>query len=90
MFFEKLDSVPADPIFGLVSAFNNDPRKEKVNLAIGIYDNELFPSVRKAQDRLQELKADYLPISGLKEMIEALVPIVFGKAIPLFGAHTAG
>ena len=37
---------PPDPIFGLLEAFNKDPRSSKVNLTIGAYrDNQGKPYV---------------------------------------------
>ena len=47
---------PPDPIFGLLEAFNKDPRTTKVNLTIGAYrDNQgkpyVLPVVRKVSKR---------------------------------------
>lgn len=86
MFFDHIEQAPADPIFGLLDAFAADPRKEKVNLMVGIYkDNhlkaELFPSVRRAKELIetQDLMADYLPIDGYPFMTKLLSPVVFGE-----------
>lgn len=97
MFFQHLQEAPPDPIFGLLGAFNADLRKEKINLMVGIYKDDaghapLLKSVEKAQGRVHEKIADYLPIDGLHEMVEALTPLVFGErgAERIYGAHTAG
>ena len=38
--FGYLSQAPADPIFGLMAAFTQDTRPNKVNLGIGIYKDE--------------------------------------------------
>ena len=35
--FEQVDFFPGDPILSLVTFFNKDARKEKVNLSIGVF-----------------------------------------------------
>ncbi|MCG6396069.1 aromatic amino acid aminotransferase, partial [Vibrio alginolyticus] len=35
--FEHVDAYGGDPILTLVEHFKQDPRKEKVNLSIGLY-----------------------------------------------------
>ena len=47
--FEQVDFFPGDPILSLVTFFNKDARKEKVNLSIGVYLD--------AEGRLPVLKA---------------------------------
>ena len=52
--WSHVEQGPPDAIFGLVEAFNKDPRPEKVNLAIGAYrDNDgrpfVLPTVRKVR-----------------------------------------
>lgn len=103
MFFHEVSEAPPDPVFGLLGAFAADPRKEKVNLLVGIYrDNdlkaELLSSVRKAKEEIlgQDLMADYLPIDGLSELVELLGSLVFGETGwksshgRIYGAHTTG
>ncbi|MEL0037084.1 MAG: hypothetical protein VW882_11895, partial [Gammaproteobacteria bacterium] len=38
--FNKLNPLPADPLLGLITAFNNDPRDTKVDLGVGVYRDE--------------------------------------------------
>ena len=38
--FDVVEMAPDDPILGLNEAFKTDPRKEKVNLSIGVYCTE--------------------------------------------------
>ncbi len=37
---ETLQTAPPDSILGLMDAFNNDPRSDKVNLTVGVYKDE--------------------------------------------------
>lgn len=101
MFFHEVAEAPPDPIFGLGSAFKADPRKEKVNLMVGIYKDdllrsELLDSARIAKTHIlsQDLMADYLPIDGHPEMIELLGDLVIGDWKTnhgrVYAAHTAG
>src|SRR3990167_134007 len=86
MFFNTILEAPADPIFGLRTIFEADTRKEKINLAVGVYQDEhlktpLMNVVRKAKEKIasQDLVADYLPIDGLSDFCEALGELAFGK-----------
>ena len=40
MFFDHLELAPADPILGLTDAFKADTNPKKVNLGVGVYQNE--------------------------------------------------
>jgi aspartate/tyrosine/aromatic aminotransferase len=103
MFFQNVLDAPPDPIFGLSEAFKADPRKEKINLVVGIYKDdqmkaELFPVVRKAKNDILNLDilADYLPIDGSAEFLQALGPLVFGESLwkdqhaQIYAAQTVG
>lgn len=86
-FFDALELLPPDPIFGLTTAFNGDPRPEKINLGVGIYKDErgasyVLPTVRRAEKLLleQKLSKDYSPIPGPKEYRKAVEELIFGKA----------
>ncbi len=90
-----------DPIFGLIGAFNADPRKEKVSLLAGIYKDdqlrgELMSSVKRAYELISEPAADYLPIDGLGELGGLLGPVLFGEVgwngakERTYVAHTTG
>ena len=39
-FFQRVPLAPPDPILGLTAAFQSDPRKDKVNLGVGLYKSE--------------------------------------------------
>ena len=88
MFFQTIDLAPNDPLLELKQAFDNDPRKDKVDLSVGFYRDSdlsarLFPTVFEAQQTVgnSETKATYLPIEGSPAFIEYYGTLVFGKQI---------
>jgi aspartate/tyrosine/aromatic aminotransferase len=88
MFFHEVPEGPPDAVFGLTGAFRADPRPQKINLLVGIYKNaelksELMPSVRQAKEHClpDAHMADYLPMDGFQELIDALGPILFGESV---------
>jgi aromatic-amino-acid transaminase len=95
MFFQNVLQGPPDAVFGMLGAFNADPRPNKVNLMVGIYknehlQNEIMPSVKTA---IQEWTptADYLPMDGMKELIDGLMVLIFGeKNERIYGAQALG
>ena len=83
--FEQLQDAPADPILGLMEAYASDPRENKVNLTVGVYQDEsgktpVLSSVRQAGVDLlaQEKTKSYLPISGPPELGAAVRGLLFG------------
>jgi aspartate aminotransferase len=83
--FERLQPAPPDPILGLTEAFNKDPRPEKINLGVGVYQDATgrtptFASIREAQKRLLEadVSMNYLPIPGAPAYANAVRDLVFG------------
>lgn len=103
MFFHQVPEGPPDPLFGLSDAFRADVRNHKVNLVIGIYKNkelhsELLPSVRRAKEEIlsEDQLADYLPIDGAKDLIEAIGALLFGDSFwetekgRIYGAQAVG
>jgi aspartate aminotransferase/aromatic-amino-acid transaminase len=75
---------PADPILGLTEAFNADPNPVKVNLGVGIYQDEqgrtpALPSVKAAETAVvgAETTKAYLPIPGPAEFSAHVGALVF-------------
>lgn len=100
---ETVEQAPRDAILGLTVAFNEDPRAEKVNLSVGIYQDEngktpTLAAVREAEHRLAEGPSPktYLPIPGAAPYLQATQQLAFGAASDLpksgrvAGAHTPG
>ncbi len=84
-FFSHLDRYAGDPILGLNDAFQKDPRKDKVNLSIGIYFDDqgripVLDCVRRAEAQMLEGSApkSYLPIEGAAAMRSAVQALLFG------------
>ena len=84
--FADLPTAPDDPILGLSEAFRRDPRPEKVNLGIGVYQDgagavPLLDAVRTAEERLvaKAVARSYLPIEGHAAFRDKMEELVFGK-----------
>lgn len=85
--FDLVKTAPADPILGLTEAFKSDPNPAKVNLSVGIYQDDngkspLLTSVKVAAQRLAqtEVSKTYLPISGDADFIDGVRELVFGPS----------
>ncbi len=100
---EAIQPAPRDAILGLTAAFREDPRSEKINLSVGVYQNELgatptLESVRIAEQRLAEAATSksYLPIPGAPEYAEVVQKLAFGakheavQSSRIATAHTPG
>lgn len=84
--FTPVEMAPRDPILGLNEAFNADPRKEKINLGVGVYFNEdgkipLLKAVARAEEFRQQAMAPrgYLPIEGIAAYDNAVQKLLFGQ-----------
>lgn len=85
-FFENITLAPPDAIFGLQAAFQADPRKNKINLSIGVYKDRKLATpilhvVKKVEEDLlhTEKSKEYLPIDGDKRFLEHSGKLVFGE-----------
>ena len=88
MFFEQVPEGAPDPVFGLLGAFNEDPRPHKLSLMVGTYKdpflrNTMLPVLREVQKKKQLLDefADYLPIDGSPEFCDLIGELCFGQSI---------
>lgn len=86
--FESIAAAPPDPILGLGEAFNKDPRTGKINLTIGVYqDNQgktcILDSVKQAEAKLlsSETTKGYLGIDGLKEFTQLAAQLALGGMV---------
>ncbi len=87
--FSDLKLLPSDSILGLTAAFNADPRKEKIDLGVGVFrtpDNitPVMKAVARAQRDLVEnenTKA-YLPPEGAPGFGLAIVDLLIGADHP--------
>ncbi len=83
--FSHLEPYAGDPILSLNEAFQKDPRRDKVNLSIGIYFDDagripVLDCVRRAEAAMLEEGAakPYLPIEGAAAMRAAVQELLFG------------
>lgn len=84
--FTHLKQLPADPILGLVDAFNKDTSSEKISLAAGTYKDDnnkpyILKSIRKAQEIHFNSKMDmeYCPIEGINSFIQKSIKIAYSE-----------
>lgn len=83
--WKNIQLAPADAIFGLNEAFKLDSNPNKVNLAVGVYQNEkgvtpIMSCVKAAEQILlqKETSKTYLPISGDPEYDMEVQKLIFG------------
>ena len=83
--FSHLEPYAGDPILSLNDAFQKDPRRDKVNLSIGIYFDDagqipVLDCVRQAEARMlaEAAAKPYLPIEGSAAMRGAVQQLLFG------------
>ncbi len=84
--FSQIPGAPEDPILGVGQLYAADPRPNKVNLSVGVYQTEegkipVLRSVREAESRLFEAHKPhgYGPISGNPAMAAFVQELLFGK-----------
>ena len=87
MMFTHIEPYAGDPILSLNDAFQKDPRKDKINLSIGIYFDDagripVLDCVRQAEARMltESGPKPYLPIEGSAAMRGAVQRLLFGDA----------
>jgi aromatic-amino-acid transaminase len=88
--FADIPAAPPDPILGLTEAFNADTNPGKVNLGVGVYQNEngkvpVLKAVREAEARWyqQEDSKSYLPIEGVAALGKQVQKLLFGENSPV-------
>ncbi|EKE07134.1 MAG: hypothetical protein ACD_18C00177G0003, partial [uncultured bacterium] len=92
--FQKLEDYPEDPIFSVYRKFEEDERKEKVNLGIGVITNEegeLY-AFKCFENLLLNKNNSYLPISGDNDLKKhfAKVFLPFVPAGQVVSVQTVG
>lgn len=101
--FENVPVAPPDPILGLTDAFRKDARPEKINLSVGVYQDEtgktpVLSVVKEAEKRILAGEKDkaYKPIDGDPAYGKLVRELLFGANHELAGsgravtAHTPG
>jgi aspartate/tyrosine/aromatic aminotransferase len=84
--FQSIEAAPVDPILGLTDAFKAETRPGKINLGVGVYQDEkgvtpVLPSVVEATRRVTstEKTKSYLPIPGAPEYGAAVQLLMLGS-----------
>jgi aspartate aminotransferase len=86
--FEAIQTAPPDPILGLSEAFKQDPNPRKINLSVGVYQDEsgrtpILESVKQAERLLveEEDSKGYLGIAGHPVFAAESQRLVFGPDV---------
>jgi aromatic-amino-acid transaminase len=87
--FASVELAPRDPILGLTEQFTADPNPAKVNLGVGVYQDDAgkLPVLACVAEAERQLLAaakphGYLPIDGLPAYDAAVRALVFGADSP--------
>ncbi len=87
---------PPDPILGIVEQFRLDPNPAKVNLCIGVFQddtgaNPVLKSVKQAERMWleQERTKDYLGMAGEERFGQLARELIFGADHPVLKANRA-
>ncbi len=102
-FFDSLNLLQPDPIFGLTDAFAADRRFNKVNLGAGTYKDAkgapfVLSCVKAAEAQILglNLNKEYLPISGDRAYLAESLKLIIGEELGaklggnVFGVQTIG
>jgi len=80
-----VELAPRDPILGVTEAFVADPNPKKVNLGVGVYNDDhgklpVLECVKRAEQAIVAKNAPrgYLPIDGLAAYDRAVQALLFG------------
>jgi len=83
--WQNVQAAPADAILGLTEAFRRDEHPRKVNLGVGVYQDEtgvtpILRAVKEAEKILvaSEISKNYLPISGAASFAAGVQELLFG------------
>src|ERR1043166_9546193 len=84
--FEQIKAAPRDPILGISGSFREDPNPKKINLSVGVYqDNSgktpILGSIQRAGQLVWERQKSmsYLPIDGSRAYASAVLKLMFGE-----------
>lgn len=86
--FEAIQSLPADPILGLMAAYRADNNPKKIDLGVGVYKDEqgrtpVMRAVKQAETRLlnnQDTKT-YVAPAGQDSFNKLIAGLIFGEQL---------
>jgi aspartate/tyrosine/aromatic aminotransferase len=86
--FEKVKEYPVDPIMIGADLFAQDPREDKLNLTVGVYEDEngntpILEAVKTAERRLADTQGTkaYTALTGDVEYCTTLGETIFGADV---------
>ncbi len=92
--FEQITAAPPDEILGINEAFQADTNPEKINLSVGVYQNELgmtpiLSCVKQAEEELlaTEQSKGYLGITGNANYCRLISELLLGRQHPSIAAR---
>jgi len=96
--FDLLNTLPADPLLGLITAFRNDTNPNKVDLGVGVYRDEtghtaIMSAIKKAAQQHMETEDSktYISPAGVEGFVEGVKQLVFStNSQPLADNRIAG
>ena len=84
--FDQLEVLPADPLLGLITLYNNDTNPKKVDLGVGVYRDEhghtaIMQAIQKAEKihMEQEDSKTYLGPVGVAGFVNGIKSLVLGE-----------
>lgn len=98
-FFDRLEEIPPDPVFGIDIAFRKDARKEKYTFVTGYYLNEqlvcpVLDTVAEVEKEIAALRLPrtYLSPFGEPGFVAGMKELIFGKGEKkqIVGAQAVG
>lgn len=94
--FERYETVPPDPILGLIQRFGDDPDPNKVDLGVGVYRDEsgrtpIMGAVREAaRIEIDSVSSKaYFGQAGNPEINPVIQDLVLGEGHPASSAERA-
>lgn len=86
--FETISVLPADPILGLGQKFIADNTADKINLSVGVYQDDdgntpVFDAVKKAEQQLLETQTSkaYIAQQGDLAFVEKITELTLGASL---------
>lgn len=85
--FEQLTQLPADPLLGLIDAFNKETRPEKMDLGVGVYkdaagNTSIMKAVKEAEALLltRQTTKSYIGSHGDPVFAQHYLPVILGDS----------
>lgn len=95
-FFKTIEQAAPDAILGLTEAFKADTHPQKINLGVGVYQDDhgetpVLNAVKKAEARLlsKANSKSYLPITGTPAYGKAVQELLFGATSDILATNRA-